>query len=119
MPRASRSSGSPAGLRPPLHIHDKTSHAWYVLEGEVRLTLGTDPLSVRAGGFVYVPAGLAHTFANVGSHPARMVQFTTPGGFERYLAELTEAFPEGTAIDPQAIAEIMARHDTRPLPAGD
>jgi hypothetical protein len=43
-----------------------------------------------------------------------MVEFTTPGGFDRYLSDLADAFPSGTEIDPERMVEIMARHDTYP-----
>lgn len=101
---------------PPPHFHRKTNHSWYVIEGELRLTLEGESFDLPPGGFVYVPTGSSHTFANVTASDARMVEFTTPGGFDLYLRELGEAFPAGTDIDPQQMIEIMARHDTYPVP---
>jgi mannose-6-phosphate isomerase-like protein (cupin superfamily) len=110
--------GVPAGFAgPPPHYHNQTNHSWYVVEGELRLTVADEQFDVAPGGFLYVPIGTSHTFANPGSRHARMVQFTTPGGFERYLEELAEAFPAGTDVDPQRIIEIMARYDTFPTRA--
>jgi mannose-6-phosphate isomerase-like protein (cupin superfamily) len=105
----------PAGFGgPPAHYHDKTNHSWYVIEGELRLTVRGEPFDLAPGGFVHVPTGISHTFANVTSHDARMVEFTTPAGFDRYLEELAAAFPAGAEMDPDVVIEIMARHDTYP-----
>jgi hypothetical protein len=43
-----------------------------------------------------------------------MVEFTTPGGFDRYLSDLADTFPSGTEIDPERMVEIVVRHDTYP-----
>jgi mannose-6-phosphate isomerase-like protein (cupin superfamily) len=99
---------------PPPHFHERTNHSWFVTEGELRLTVEGVSHDLSAGGFVYVPVGSSHKFANLTPEPAAMVEFTTPGGFDRYLAELAEAFPSGTEIDPERMLEIMARHDTYP-----
>ena len=99
---------------PPSHFHNVTSHSWYVARGELQLTLGEEPVDLGPGGFMYVPSGTPHTFANPGSETAHLVQFTVPGGFEIYLEELAAAFPAGTDVDPGRIIEIMARHDTYP-----
>ena len=99
---------------PPAHYHNRTNHSWYVTEGRLRLTAEEESYDLAPGGFVYVPAGSTHTFANVTSRHAAMVEFTTPGGFDRYLADLAAAFPAGTDIDPEKMIEIMAHHDTFP-----
>lgn len=101
---------------PPPHLHERTNHSWYVTEGQLRLTVEGVPYDLTPGGFVYVPVGASHTFANRTSHPAAMVEFTTPGGFDRYLSDLADAFPKGAEIDPEKMVEIMARHDTYPTP---
>ena len=101
---------------PPPHFHEKTNHSWYVVMGELRLTVDGVPYDLAPGGFVYVPVGTSHTFANLTGHPAAMVEFTNPGGFDSYLSDLADAFPAGTDIDPNRMIEIMARHDTYPAP---
>ncbi len=107
----------PAGFAgPPAHFHERTNHSWYVTRGELRLTVEGVSHDLTPGGFVYVPVGSSHTFANPTSHPAAMVEFTTPGGFDRYLSGLAQAFPAGMEIDRERMVEIMARHDTYPSP---
>ncbi|MFP5332409.1 MAG: cupin domain-containing protein [Acidimicrobiia bacterium] len=106
----------PAGFAgPPPHRHRRTNHAWFVVEGELLLTAGDARESLAAGGFVYVPVDTPHTFANPSAATARMVEFTTPGGFDRYLDEVAAAFPAGSELDRDRMVEIMARHDTFPV----
>lgn len=99
---------------PPPHRHLKTNHAWFVIEGELLLSAGSTRNLLGVGGFVYVPVDTAHTFANPSGAQARMVEFTSPGGFDRYLDEVAAAFPSGSQLDPARMLEIMARHDTFP-----
>lgn len=107
--------GVPAGFGgPPPHVHHRTHHSWYVLEGELRLTVEDRTHRLGPGGFVHIPTGTPHTFGNDTDRHGRMVQFTTPGGFDRYVEELAAAFPAGTEIDRDTIVAIMARHDTYP-----
>lgn len=106
----------PAGFAgPPPHLHRVTNHSWFVIQGTLHLSVDGVAHDLPAGGFVYVPVGSAHTFANPTRRDARMVEFTTPGGFDAYLRELSEAFPVGTVIDRERMIEIMARHDTFPV----
>ena len=99
---------------PPPHIHQRTSHCWFVVDGEMTLTVAGDAHSMSAGGFIYVPKGTSHTFGNHGSVHSRMIQMSVPGGLEKYLDELATAFPPGAEVDPAVVVEIMARHDTYP-----
>ncbi len=103
---------------PPAHFHNRTNHSWYVTDGALRLTVEGESYDLSPGGFVHVPIGCSHTFANVTPRPAAMVEFTTPGGFDRYLTELSEAFPMGSDIEPEKMLEVMARHDTFPSEQG-
>lgn len=99
---------------PPPHIHRKFGHAWYVLEGVVQIQVGGQTYPATAGAFVYVPSGIAHTFSNPGRAPARMLAIDTPGGLEPYFEELARAFPEGTLLKREVVAEIQTRYDTFP-----
>lgn len=54
----------------PLHRHED-DEAWYVLDGVLRVRVGDDEVEVPAGGAAIVPGGIAHTYWNPGSTPAR------------------------------------------------
>ena len=60
----------PGGRRPPPHRHMNCSEAYFVLDGEVLVTVEDKDLAVGREGFVLVPRGTAHTFGNA-VRPAR------------------------------------------------
>lgn len=100
---------------PPPHVHADRDHAFYVLEGTVRITIGSEIFDASAGAFAYVPAGVPHSFATSGDLWGRLLAFDTPGGWERYLREMAATFPADVPVDPARVAEVMARHDTRAI----
>lgn len=58
-----------------LHVHHSDDEAWHVLEGELTFRYADRTETVGAGGTVFVPAGVAHTY--------------TAGSDARYLIILT------------------------------
>jgi quercetin dioxygenase-like cupin family protein len=71
---------------PRRHIHRHHADAFYVLEGQLRITLDEEPLVLEPGGFVLIPPEVIHTFGNPGSQPGRYLNLHAPGmGFEEYL----------------------------------
>ena len=97
---------------PPPHVHADRDHAFYVLAGTVRFTVGTTVIDAGAGAFAYVPAGVPHSFGSAGEVWGRLLAFDTPGGWERYLREMAAIFPADAPVDPARVAEVLARHDT-------
>jgi Cupin domain len=45
-----------------LHVHHADDEAWYVLEGTLRFRFRDRTVDVPAGGAVFVPAGVPHTY---------------------------------------------------------
>ena len=106
----------PGFAGPPPHRHRDTDHLWYVLAGQLDVTIGGQRRVLGPGDFAFIPRGIPHAFANPGAAPARLLEVDTPRPLDGYLAELAAAFPAGTAVDQAAVAAIQRRHDT--LPAG-
>ena len=51
------------GSGPPLlHVHYSDDEAWHVLEGSLHFRFADHEVDVPAGGTVFVPAGVAHTY---------------------------------------------------------
>jgi quercetin dioxygenase-like cupin family protein len=101
----------PGGTGSPLHRHLETQETFYLLEGELTLTIGERTERVMAGTLARVPAGLAHKFTNDGPGPARLLILLTPGSFEAYFRELATlpTGPDGRA-DATVIRQIAAKH---------
>jgi quercetin dioxygenase-like cupin family protein len=75
----------------PLHT-PPAAETVYLFDGEVEFTGVTDgrpyTFAVHADDVVHVPPHTPHQFTIVGGEPARGLVIVTPGGFERYLAEM-------------------------------
>ena len=68
------------------HIHRHHADAFYVLEGDLRITLDEDELVLGPGGFALIPPGVIHGFGNPSDRPGRYLNFHAPGcGFGDYL----------------------------------
>jgi glyoxylate utilization-related uncharacterized protein len=70
-----------------LHRHDAVDEAFYVVGGRLEAQLDDQRVQVAAGGFLWVPRGTAHTFANAGSDPIQVLALALPGGVEELFAE--------------------------------
>ena len=106
----------PQFSRPP-HVHRQCDHAFYVVEGQVRIDVGERTVQASVGTLVFVPKGVVHSFANPGAVWSRMLQIDAPGGFEKFYEELAAAFPERKPIVDSVLDAIQQKFDTyRPAP---
>ncbi len=68
------------------HFHKEHVDAFYVLEGELEFTNGTERLRAGTGTSVAVPPGIDHGFTNPGPGGARYLNIHAPdAGFIEYL----------------------------------
>ena len=100
---------------PPVHVHDRTWDAYYVLEGRLSVRLGDERLELEPGDVAAVPPGTVHGFSNALETSTRFLDFHAPGGFENFFRDLEAALGDGSR-DPAVIAEIGSRYDMRPAP---
>lgn len=80
-------SDAPAGDHVPPHIHHRMDESFYVLAGHYCVTCGTDTFEAPAGSFVYLPAGVPHSYT-VGESPARKLIIAVPGGLEGFFRDM-------------------------------
>jgi len=96
------------------HVHSRIEEIFYVVEGAVQIRVADRLLQAKAGDFVLVPPGVAHGFASAGEEPAKMVLVISPAGVhEKYFEELAELLAQPGAPDPDALARIRERFDTK------
>ncbi len=68
------------------HFHKLHVDAFYVLEGQLEFTLGTETLAAGAGTSVAIPPGIVHAFTNPGPGGARYLNIHAPdSGFAELL----------------------------------
>ena len=92
-------------------MHTDIDEAFFVSRGSLEAQLGEDRVAIGEGGFLWVPRGTAHTFANAGPDPVHVLALATPGGIEDLFAEQYEYL---TSLDgPPDLAvldEMSQRH---------
>ena len=102
---------APRGHGSPLHVHHNEDEWFYVLSGELTFWIDGQVSTVSAGGFVYGPRDVPHTFT-VSSDEARFLLVVEPAGFERFLLELSEPARSSSlppaSVEPPAPETMMA-----------
>ena len=86
---------------PQRHIHHHHADAFYVLDGELRITLDEDDLVLRPGAFVLIPPEVIHAFGNPSEQPGRYLNFHAPGcGFAEYMRGNNPDFDQDYDVPP-------------------
>ena len=102
----------PGRSGPDPHFHRSISESFYVLSGTIRIYDGTRWVDTVPGDFVHVPEGGVHGFRNESGEPASMLLHFAPGApREDYFETLADA-GRREAMDDEARAAFMLRHDT-------
>lgn len=109
----------PPGFASPYHTHHVEDEAFYVVEGEMAFVCDGQWMTGSAGTFVFGPRGIAHGFKVIGDRPARMMLLCTPGGFEQFVADLSEPAPAPVDMAKMIATAARYRIDVHgPLPEG-
>jgi mannose-6-phosphate isomerase-like protein (cupin superfamily) len=99
----------PRALAAPTHTHSNEDEYSYVLEGRMGAEIGDEVVIAEPGDLVVKPRGIPHAFWNAGDEPCRVLEFISPGGFERYFAEIAPLL-EGEEPDMEAAGAVMQRY---------
>jgi quercetin dioxygenase-like cupin family protein len=86
----------PPGGGPPPHVHSREEEGFYVLEGEITLTINGERAVATTGMFANMPVGTPHSFKNESNQPAKMLISVAPAGLEKMFFEVGVPLPEGT-----------------------
>jgi quercetin dioxygenase-like cupin family protein len=115
---------APVGFGTPYHRH-AADEAFYVLEGEVTFFRDGERIDLRAGGYIFMPGGVAHGFRVAGDTPAAHLIFYMPGDdFIQFIQEMGEpatsrTLPQPAAPDMKKLAQLSAKYGSEllgPLP---
>lgn len=77
------------GKTTPYHRHPEHDELIYLLDGEVLVDVEGDRHTIRAGGLIFAPRGVAHAFL-VTSETAHLLALLTPGDGESFYREASE-----------------------------
>jgi mannose-6-phosphate isomerase-like protein (cupin superfamily) len=99
----------------PLHYHEDVTESFFVVSGELWFRLGDQEITLGPGGFVLVPRGTPHSFANRSDAPARLLGHASSGKHKAFLKKLfamAEAEESWPPKDPQPFVELAKQYDT-------
>ncbi|MER6949628.1 cupin domain-containing protein [Nonomuraea sp. NPDC000554] len=97
----------------PRHVHHEADECIFVLDGLLEVEFDDRTETVPKGGFVLLPHGVPHALRKASTPPPRMVQISSPGGWECYVEDLIEAGPAATTsgkFDPEKLNRIAAKY---------
>src|SRR6516162_10051464 len=83
------------GNVPPPLIHHREEETFYVLEGEMTVSVGDRTFKAEPGTTVFLPRDVVHSFA-IESEQLRMLILLTPAGMEGWFKEFSAPAPAMT-----------------------
>jgi mannose-6-phosphate isomerase-like protein (cupin superfamily) len=108
-----RDPGGPPGpprLIAPRHVHHRDDEAWYVLDGRLRVQVGTQEVEVPAGAGAFVPRGTPHAYWNPDRAPVRYLLVMTPR-----IYQLIQALHALTDRSPAALRAVFQAYESELL----
>ena len=109
---------------PPPHIHHNQVETFYILEGEMEITVGGETHKAKAGDFVHISKGTPHNFKNQSRTTTKMLfTFVPAGDIEEFFREsFKETTDRNAPLEPltdafiQRMLQSAERHDIEILP---
>lgn len=96
----------PPGGEAPNHVHRREDEAFWVLEGEIEVTVGEDTVTAGPGSFVGLPKGIPHAYVNAGPAPARFLTLMVPAGLEGFFEEVGKPATDPSSPPPFAEEDV-------------
>jgi quercetin dioxygenase-like cupin family protein len=103
----------------PPHLHQAEGEMFYVLEGTVEFDVPPGTVVAEAGTLLHIPKQTFHGFRNAAAAGnAKMLNFHTPAGFEKFFEELGARWPDpgdptpppGASADVERFIHIARAH---------
>jgi len=105
------------GEGPPDHVHFGQEEVFFILEGIYELTVGGRTATAGPGTIVFIPHSVVHRFRNVSDTMACMLDWSLPGGQDRYFKAISD-LAAGDGFTSEKAMEISMKFDTN-FPVSD
>ncbi|WP_300598438.1 cupin domain-containing protein [Niabella sp.] len=83
----------PRGAEPPPHIHTHEDEAFYVVKGEMAVTVAGTTTLLKAGEALFAPKNVPHSF-RILTENATLLNLITPGQLWNYFIEFSQPLSE-------------------------
>jgi quercetin dioxygenase-like cupin family protein len=95
-----------SGMGVPRHTHTREDEAYYVLSGELEVTVGDEAFILRAGDTLIAPRDIPHQLRNSGKVENHYLLVFSPSGFEEFLKATAVPAPDNAVAptEPPAVA---------------
>jgi quercetin dioxygenase-like cupin family protein len=103
----------PPGSGVPPHSHAAEEEAYFVLDGELEMTVDGRTVPLQAGDFVHVPPCAAHGYRNAGTRNVRFLAWTVGGAIDEFFAAMSREVRR-MPDDVPAMQSLMERYGVRP-----
>ncbi len=97
------------GFRLARHYHKKMTKIFYLLEGEVVFNFKDQTTVATRGMTINIPPNVIHEVTS--KDGARLITVFSPGGFDRYLLEMS-GMTEAQFADPELMRKLAEQYDT-------
>lgn len=102
---------------PPWHVHHREDEGFFVIEGELTISVGDKTYKARSGDFLLAPKDIPHTYIVDSPGYARVLLICSPAGFEDCVRamstpalSLVPPNPESVEIDYEKIMSLAAEY---------
>ena len=85
------------GMGVPRHTHTREDEAYFVLAGELEVTVGDEAFILRPGDSLMAPRGIPHQLRNSGDVENHYLLVFSPSGFEEFLTLTAVPAPDNAA----------------------
>jgi mannose-6-phosphate isomerase-like protein (cupin superfamily) len=97
---------------PPAHVHYHHEEAFYVIDGQLTLTVDGETVTLDPGQSAVVPRGRVHRPGNTASRPVRFIFISSPP-MDEFFDELSRLITEaGGEPSVSALRQLGARYDS-------
>ena len=94
------------GMVVPRHTHTREDEVYFVLAGELEVTVGEKTFVLRSGDTLLAPRDIPHQLRNSGNVENRYILLFSPSGFEEFVMATAVPAPQDAVAptEPPAVA---------------
>ena len=97
------------GMGVPRHTHTREDEAYFVLAGELEVTVGDKTFVLRPGETLLAPRDIPHQLRNSGNVEDHYLLLFSPSGFEEFMMATAVPAPDG-AVAPTEPPAVTVRN---------